>query len=96
MAARVFVGAKVSSNLPPRAQHCIWAGQSQRWRAYDATPFIGTGEKNLSRFNPSFMLGRQVDRAQGGVKLHIDTLSKLRSAPGPEQGIPRPESLRRV
>jgi hypothetical protein len=33
LAARVFVGAKGSSNLPPRAQRRIWAGQSQRWKA---------------------------------------------------------------
>ena len=54
LAARVFVGAKGSSNLPPRAQLCIWRGQSQRWRGSDATPFIGAFRENLRKFAVTF------------------------------------------
>ena len=43
----VFVGAKGSSNLPPRAQRCIWAGQIAALAGFDAIVLIGTSEENL-------------------------------------------------
>jgi hypothetical protein len=50
LAARVFVGAKGSSNLPPRAQRRIWAGQSQRWKAQTLLLSSALPEKTLADF----------------------------------------------
>ena len=47
MAARVFVGAKGSLNLPPRAQRRIWAGQIAALEGSDATLLIGHSRENL-------------------------------------------------
>jgi hypothetical protein len=41
LAARVFVGAIGSSNLPPRTQHRIGAGSSAALEGSDATFLIG-------------------------------------------------------
>jgi hypothetical protein len=43
----MFVGAKGSSNLPPRAQHRIWAGQKAALEGSDAILLIGFSEENL-------------------------------------------------
>ena len=50
LAARVFVGAKGSSNLPPRAQRYIWAGQSQRWKAQTLLLSSAFPEETLADF----------------------------------------------
>ena len=50
LAARVFVGAKGSSSLPPRAQRYIWAGQIGALAGSDANVSIGLWRINLRGF----------------------------------------------
>ena len=50
LAARVFVGAKGSSSLPPRAQHRIWAGQIAALEGSEAILLFGLPGKNLRIF----------------------------------------------
>ncbi len=67
LAARVFVGAKGSSNLPPRAQRYIWAGQIAALAGYDAVLVIGFCGKNLRGSASAFLPGEvgQFDIAAG-------------------------------
>jgi len=50
LAARVFVGAKGFSNLPPRVQGGIWAGQIAALEGSGAILFIGHPGKSLRGF----------------------------------------------
>ena len=50
LAARVFVGAKGSPNLPPRAQRHIEAGQTAALAGSDADLLIGLSGENLREF----------------------------------------------
>ena len=50
LAARVFVGAKGSSDLPPKGSARHWTGQTAALAGFDAVFHIGRFEKNLRDF----------------------------------------------
>ena len=56
LAASGFVGAKGSSNLPPRAQRRIWAGQIAALEGSAAVLLIGPSGKNLMGLNVPLFL----------------------------------------
>jgi hypothetical protein len=66
----VLVGAKGYSNLPPRAQRRIWAGQIAALAGSDAILAIGLFRRNLKKIDcPSSNMGITLARYQKASSL---------------------------
>lgn len=84
LAARMFVGAKWSSNLPPRAQCCMGAGQSAALAGSIATLFIGHSGESLSGFVISLAARETGSMANGRDESHAVNSLELASSQSPK------------